>query len=366
MKIQRIEIGKVCIPLKKPFKTALRETRFAEDIVIKVVADTGETGFGNAPPTAVITGDSQDSVIAAIRDVIGPKIVGMEVENLEGILQAAHTSMLHNSSAKAAVDIAAHDLFGKLHGIALYRLFGGYRNRLVTDLTVSVNSPEEMARDSLEAVAAGFTELKLKVGTNAAEDIARVKAIREAVGRNVKIRLDANQGWRPKEAARTIRRFEDLDLGIELIEQPVKAHDFAGLKFVTDHVDTDIMADESAFGVYEVFQLLSMRACDLINIKLMKAGGLGNAVKIAHLAETMGVGCMMGCMLESKVGVTAAAAVAGGKRIVTRYDLDTPMLLAEDPVRGGVSAEQNALVIPDKPGLGIDEVEGWRQVCRVC
>lgn len=362
MKIRAIKIGKVSIPLKKPFKTALREVHSAEDIVIKVIADTGEIGFGNAPPTAVITGDSQDSIIAAIRDTIGPKLIGMDIDNLEGIMTTIDTAMLHNSSAKAALDIAAYDLFGKCHGLPLYKLLGGYRQDITTDLTISINDPEEMVQDSLAAVAAGYTELKLKVGTDAALDIKRVQAIRAAVGSTVKIRLDANQGWSPKEAVRTIRKFEDLGLAIELIEQPVPAHDFAGLKYVTDQVETDIMADESAFGAYEVFQLLAMRACDLINIKLMKAGGLHNAVKIAHLAETMGIQCMMGCMLESKVGITAAASLTAGKKIISKADLDAAVLLAEDPVAGGVSFSQNRLLIPDAPGLGITDVQGWQEI----
>ncbi|HWR45628.1 dipeptide epimerase [Sporomusa sp.] len=362
MRIAAIRIGKVSIPLKKPFKTALRQVNSAEDIIIKMVADTGEIGFGNAPPTAVITGESQDSIIAAIRDTIGPKLIGMDVDNLEGIMTTIDSSMLHNSSAKAALDIAVYDLFGKLHGIPLYKLLGGYREVITTDLTISVNDPEEMVRDSLEAVAAGYTALKLKVGTDAALDIKRVQAIRAAVGYDVQIRLDANQGWSPKEAVRTIRKFEDMGLDIELIEQPVKAHDFIGLKYVTDHVETDIMADESAFGAYEVFQLLAMQACDLINIKLMKAGGLHNAIKIAHFAETMGINCMMGCMLESKVGITAAASLAAGKRIVTKSDLDAAVLLAEDPVVGGVSFSKNQLIIPDAPGLGITDVQGWQEI----
>ena len=362
MKIQSIEIGKVSIPLKKPFKTALRTVHSAEDIIVKVIADSGEVGFGNAPPTAVITGDSQDSIIAAIRDTLAPKLVGMEIDNLEGIMTALDTGMLHNCSAKAALDIAVYDLFGKCYGLPLYKLFGGYCRSMETDLTISLNEPEEMVRDSLEAVAEGYTALKLKVGNDPALDIRRVQAIRDAVGPNVKIRLDANQGWNAKEAVRTIRRFEADGLDIELIEQPVKAHDFDGLKYVTDHVETDIMADESAFGPYEVFRLLSMRACDLVNIKLMKAGGLHNAVKIAHFAETMGVQCMMGCMLESKVGITAAASLAAGKRIVTRADLDAAVLLAEDPVVGGVSFDKNQLILSDAPGLGITEVLGWQQI----
>ncbi len=362
MKIQEIRIGKVSIPLKKPFKTALRQVNSAEDIIVKVIADSGEVGFGNAPPTAVITGDSQDSIIAAIRDTLGPKIVGMEIDNLEGIMTTLDAGMLHNQSAKAALDIAVHDLFGKYFGLPLYKLFGGFRTSMETDLTISLNAPEEMVRDALEAVAEGYTALKLKVGNEPALDIQRVQAIRGAVGHDIKIRLDANQGWSPKEAVRTIRKFEADGLDIELIEQPVKAHDIEGLKYVTDRVETDIMADESAFGAFEVFQLLSLRACDLINIKLMKAGGLHNAVKIAHFAETMGVQCMMGCMLESKVGITAAASLAAGKKIISRADLDAAMLLAEDPVVGGVSFCKNRLLIPDAPGLGITDIIGWQQV----
>ncbi|NMC30839.1 MAG: dipeptide epimerase [Veillonellaceae bacterium] len=362
MKIQSIQIGKVSIPLKKPFKTALRTVHSAEDIIVKVTADSGEVGFGNAPPTAVITGDSQDSIIAAIRDTLAPKIVGMEVDNLEGVMTALDSGMLHNCSAKAALDIAVYDLFGKRYGLPLYKLFGGYCRSMETDLTISLNEPAEMVRDSLEAVVEGYTALKLKVGNDPALDIRRVQAIRDAVGPAVKIRLDANQGWNAKEAVRTIRRFEADGLDIELIEQPVKAHDFDGLKYVTDHVETDIMADESAFGPYEAFRLLSMRACDLVNIKLMKAGGLHNAVKIAHFAETMGVQCMMGCMLESKVGITAAASLAAGKRIVTRADLDAAVLLAEDPVVGGVGFDKNQLILSDAPGLGITEVLGWQPV----
>ena len=365
MKISEIHIGKISIPLKKPFITALRRVDSAEDIVIKVVADSGEVGFGNAPPTAVITGDSQDSVVAAIRDVLGPRLLGRDVEDLESISSLLDRGMLHNHSAKAALDIAVHDLFGQRYGLPLSRFFGGFRRELETDLTISLNPPEEMVRDALAAVAEGYSALKLKVGGDLALDFQRVAAIREAVEAEVKIRLDANQGWMPKEAVRIIRRFENDGLGIELIEQPVKAHDVEGLKYVTERVETDIMADESAFGPREVMHLLSARACDLINIKLMKAGGFHQAQKIASFAETMDVQCMMGCMLESKVGITAAACFAAGKQIVTRADLDAASLLAEDPVAGGVRFEGNRLLLSDAPGLGITDVSGWMPVAQV-
>ena len=177
MKISEIQIGKISIPLKKPFKTALRRVDSAEDIIVKVIADTGETGFGNAPPTAVITGDSQDSVVAAIRDTLGPRMLGMDVENLEGIMTSLDSGMLHNHSAKAALDIAVHDLFGKRFGLPLHAFLGGFRKEMETDLTISLNGPEEMVRDSLEAVGAGYTAIKLKVGGDVALDQVGVSAV---------------------------------------------------------------------------------------------------------------------------------------------------------------------------------------------
>lgn len=362
MKIKEIKIGKVSIPLRKPFKTALRVVNSAEDIIIKVVTDTGAVGYGNAPPTAVITGDTQGSVVAAVRDFIAPKLQGLAVDNLEAIMTAIDGAMLKNPSAKAAVDMAVFDLFGQLYGMPLYKLFGGYRSSVTTDLTISVNDPATMVRDSLEAAAEGYTELKLKVGTDARLDVERVKAIRQAVGGGIKIRLDANQGWQPKEAVRTIRKFEELGLDIELIEQPVKAHDIAGLKYVTDNVQTDILADEAVFGPYDALGIIAGRAADMINIKLMKSGGLHNALKLCHLAETAGMECMMGCMLESKVGITAAASFAAARKNVTRCDLDAAVLLAEDPVAGGVSFAGNRIILPDAPGLGITGIDGWQEI----
>lgn len=362
MRIKDIQVGKVSIPLKKPFKTALRVAYSAEDIIVKVIADTGETGYGGAPPTAVITGDTQGSVVAAIRDVIKPKLIGMDISAIEDIMKVLHSSIVHNSTARAAVDMAVYDLFGQFYGIPLFRLFGGARAAVTTDITISVNSPEEMVADSLQAVAEGYTELKMKVGTDSKLDVERVKAVRQAVGPNICIRLDANQGWRAKEAVTAIRRFEDLGMDIELVEQPVKAEDIEGLKFVTDNVDTLIMADEAVFSPRQAFQILSMRAADIINIKLTKAGGIYNALAICQMAETMGVECMMGCMLESKVGVTAAASLMAGKKNITRADLDAAVLLAQDPVVGGVSYDKNRLLLPEVPGLGITHVEGWQEI----
>lgn len=362
MKIKDIQVGKIQVPLKKPFKTSLRTVTVAEEVIIKIVTEEGAVGFGSAPPTAVITGDIEESIAGAIKSVIRPKLIGLNVEDFEHIMNVLNSSMIRNSSAKAAVDMALYDLFCKQYNIPLYRLLGGYRKNIDTDITISVNSPEEMTRDSIQAVEEGYRHLKVKVGTNEALDIERVKAIREAVGTDIKIRVDANQGWKPKEAVRIIRRYEDMNLNIELVEQPVIAWDIEGLKFVTDNVETDILADEAVFSAREAIKIINMKAADLINIKLMKCGGIYNALKICSIAEAMEVECMVGCMMESKIGITAAASFSAAKKNVTRYDLDTVLLMAEDPIVGGAGFCGNSILLSESAGLGISEVIGWKEI----
>ncbi|MFA7573290.1 MAG: enolase C-terminal domain-like protein, partial [Lutispora sp.] len=201
-----------------------------------------------------------------------------------------------------------------------------------------------------------YTTLKTKVGVNGKLDIQRVKAIRDAVGPNIQLRLDANQGWSPKEAVKTIRAMEDSGFDIELVEQPVKAHDIEGLRYVTQNVETPIMADEALFSPYDCFILLKERAADILNIKLMKCGGLHNAQKINAMAESCGVECMIGCMIESKVGIAAAAHFAGGKLNITRADLDAIDLIAKEPISGGVELVGNKLVLSDAAGIGIKSI----------
>jgi len=362
MKIHSIEIKHICVPLKKPFKTALRTVTSAEDAIIIIRTDDGNFGFGEAPPTAVITGDTNGGIVGAVKENIEKVLIGEEIENIENIMFKLDKAVVKNSSARAAIDMAVYDLFGKLYNAPVYKLLGGYRDRVETDITISINSPEEMREDALQFIKEGFTALKIKVGMDINKDIERVKAVREAVGYDIKIRLDANQGWQPKEAVRGIRKLEDSGLDMELVEQPVKAWDLEGLKYVTDHVQTPIMADESMFSPHDAFKILSMRAADLINIKLMKCGGIHNALKIVSIAEACGIECMLGSMIESKVSLTAAAHLAGAKRNITRFDLDAVVLLAEDPVVGGINVEVPALILPDKPGLGIERIEGLKEI----
>lgn len=359
MKIVKIETAEVKIPLVTPFKTALRTVEAVHDIVVRVVTDDGQEGFGEAPPTAVITGDTLGSIRCAIEDFIAPSLLGMEIENLDGIMKKLHGCILKNTSAKAAVDMAIYDLFAKSCKKPLYQVLGGYRKEFETDLTISVNEIDEMVEDSLKAVKQGFRILKIKVGKESLKDIERIKAIRQAVGSDVKLRIDANQGWTPKEAIQIIHTLEDMNIGIDLVEQPVSAHDFEGMKFVTARVMTPVLADESVFSVQDAIRLIQERAADLINIKLMKTGGIYEALKICSLAESYGVECMIGCMLESKIAVSAAAHLAAAKGVITRADLDGPSLCKTDPYTGGPIYQGSRILMTDDYGIGITGVPGF-------
>jgi len=222
MKIKEIQVGQISVPLKKSFKTALRTVDKIEDIVVKIITDTGHIGYGEAAPTAVITGDTKGSIKCAVENYIAPQIIGLEIENIEEIMNRIDKSLIKNTSAKAAVDIAIYDLFGQFHKSPIYKLLGGYRKEIISDLTISVNSPEEMAEDSIEAVKRGYKTLKIKVGLDSQMDIKRIQAIRDAIGYDIDLRLDANQGWKPKEAVVLLRKMEDKGFNIELVEQPVK------------------------------------------------------------------------------------------------------------------------------------------------
>ncbi len=358
MKITDIKLGHISVPLKKPFKTALRTVNSVEDVIVRIETDTGHVGYGEAPPTGVITGDTTGSIRGAIKDHIKKNLIGMDIENLEEIMLKLESSVVRNTSAKAAIDIAIHDLYGQLYNAPVFQLLGGYRKEITTDITISVNDPEKMALDSIEAVNQGYKTLKIKVGKDSALDLKRLKVIREAIGYDIDLRIDANQGWNVKEAVYILRRIEDADLRIELVEQPVPAHDFEGLKLVTDNTSIPVLADESIFTPRDAITIMQMHAADLINIKLMKTGGIHNALKICSIAEVYGVECMIGCMLEAKISVTAAVHLAAAKKIITKIDLDGPSLCKEDPVEGGAAFKDYKITLPDEPGFGFKEIHG--------
>ena len=359
MKITDIRFGMLRVPLKTPFKTALRTVDTIEDIVVSVHTDTGHVGYGEAPATAVITGDTHGSIVEAIKKYIAPRIIGEDVADLNRITQLIQGSLEKNSSAKAAVEIAVYDLFGQLYNAPLYKLLGGGDPVITTDITISVDYIDKMVADSIAAVDRGFESLKIKVGKDIGVDIERVKAIYAAVEGRALLRVDANQGWTAKQAVFALQTLEDAGVRLELVEQPVKAPDLEGLKYVTERVHTPIMADESVFGPTDVIELIRMRAADIINIKLMKTGGLSNAIHIADICGMYGMECMIGCMVETSVSVSAAVHLAVAKSsVITKVDLDGPSLCQFNPVVGGVIFNESEITVTSAPGLGIKEIRG--------
>ena len=362
MKITQVKLGRISTPLRVPFKTALRTVSSVEDVIVELHTDTGAVGYGEAPPTGVITGDTTGAIIGAIRDHIAKTIIGRDVDDFEDLMIALNACIQKNTSAKAAVDMALWDLLGQKYNAPVYRMLGGARKNIVTDITISVNDPEEMARDAVSAVERGYDCLKVKVGADPTLDVARLAAVRQAVGNDVCIRIDANQAWQPKEAVRILNQMQERGLALEFVEQPVKAQDLAGMKYVTERSYVPVLADESVFSPEDALKIMQMGAADMVNIKLMKCGGLYNALKIVSAAEVYGVECMIGCMLEAKISVNAAVELACAKKIITRIDLDGPVLCSEDPIIGGAVFNEKNITVSDGPGLGIKGVEPGRLV----
>ena len=352
MKITDMKVHMMQVPLVRPFRISLGVITHAVSCLVEIETDAGITGYGEGSPGPLITGENLPGTVETLR-VFREKLIGMDPRDIEGINAVMNRAVAYAGTAKAAVDIACHDILGKAAGLPLYKLLGGLSNTIETDMTVGIDTPELMAAAAKEHVAAGFRVIKTKVGTNIADDIARVKAIREAVGDDVKIRLDANQGWHAREAVELLKRLNEYD--IELVEQPVRRFDFEGLKYVTANSTVPVMADESCWDSKDALRLVSERAVDFINIKLMKCGGLWEAKKIVNIAEAAGVEIMLGCMAEeSGIAINAAAALGAALGNITRADLDASFSLKALPYEGGFTIENTKdLVLSENPGLGL-------------
>ncbi|WP_050183677.1 dipeptide epimerase [Domibacillus robiginosus] len=360
MLIQNIYVERHSATLIKPFITALRTVTSIEFLVVRLLLKDGTEGIGSASPTIVITGDSLQSIESAVQRIISPLLIGKEINDIVALSQVVQNSCVGNTSAKAAVETALFDAYAKKLKLPLYQVFGGKTNTLQNDLTISINESSIMVKDAVEAVKKGFTALKIKAGLNAEKDYKGILAIREAVGKEIEIRVDANQGWTKKEAVRIINQWQHAGLNIELIEQPVKAGDLESLKYVTDHVETPIMADESVFSPEQALELVQRRAVDWINIKLMKAGGILRAMQVADIAQAGGIPCMIGSMMESSIGVMAAAHIAAAHPNIKKIDLDAPLWLEESSIEGFPFKGPNILLI-EKPGIGYNFLTGGKE-----
>ncbi|MEV4630858.1 dipeptide epimerase [Micromonospora sp. NPDC049523] len=356
MAIASVRTHRLTAPLHTPFVTALRRATTVETLVVEIVDDDGRSGFGEAPQVWQVTGSSIAGAEACVSELLAPLLVGRDPDDLVARCTEVHRAVAGNEAARAATDTALHDLAARRFGVPLVRLLGGTTLRVPTDVTLAAGEAGALSAAATRRVTEGFTVLKIKVGTDAAGDLARVRAVRAATGPDTRIRLDANQGWTPREAVRVIRGIEDAGLDVELVEQPVSRWDLDGLAWVSDRVTVPILADESVFGLRDLVAVIQRRAADMVNVKLAKCGGLGAARGLLELAAAHGMGTIVGSMMESQIGVGAAASLVAAYGTTAVSDLDAAWWLASSPVRGGIRYADACVLLPDAPGLGVDGV----------
>lgn len=351
LKIKDIEIYYFDIPLTQPFKIAIGTVTAASDVLVRIITDSGLIGLGEASPFLPITGETQETNITAARH-IRDMLIGKDPLAIESHLREMKPFMHTNPSIVAAFDMAFFDLLGKVTGLPLFRLLGGERTNLESDITVDLDEPQIMAKRAKEFVERGFRTIKVKVGQSPQLDETRLRAIRESIGETPAIRIDANQGWTVPQAVEALRRIEKYR--IEFCEQPVAAEDIDGMRLIREESPIPIMADESLFLPADAIKLIKAGACDYFNIKVMKAAGLANSIRIANIAEAANIRCMLGCMVESRLALTAAAHVMAAKDNIVFADLDGFTSHTVDPIIGGMKLEGGKITLPEAPGLGCD------------
>jgi o-succinylbenzoate synthase len=343
----------VSAPLHTPFVTALRTATHADSLLVSI-SDGSETGWGEAPQVWKVTGESLAGARACVEGPIAAALNGLEPDDLTEALRRIQGAVVGNFGAKAAVDVALHDLAARRRGQTLHGFLGSTVTSVRTDVTLSAGDPSALVAAGKARIADGFDVLKVKVGTgDAAADFERVRRIREAIGPEPRLRLDANQGWSRRDAVNAIRAMEDAGCAIELVEQPVPAADLEGMAWITDRVSTPILADESVYGVRDLVAVIRHGAADLVNVKLAKCGGLGPARTLLELAREHGLGSIVGSMMESQVGVGAAAALVAAYPTTAVNDLDAAWWLKESPVAGGIRYEGSKIHLPTGIGLGV-------------
>ncbi|WP_019240881.1 MULTISPECIES: mandelate racemase/muconate lactonizing enzyme family protein [Bacillus] len=351
MKITAIHLFKIHLPLHVPFVISYHTYDYMPSVIVKMETDQGIIGYGEAVADEHVTGETCEGVYEILKHTLAPAVIGknpMEIEKLHDIMN--HT-IYGSPSAKAAIDIACHDIIGKKVNQPIYQLIGGrYHREFPITHVLSIDTPENMVKEALAMIEQGYQSFKMKVGTNVMEDIKRIKAVREQVGNDISIRVDVNQGW--KNSSTTLMALHQLqDCQIDWIEQPVLADDLEGMVEVKAKSIFPLMIDEGIKGSREMLEVIKRRAADKANIKLMKCGGIYPAVKLAAQAELAGIECQIGSMVESSIGSAAGFHVAFSKKIITSVELTGPLKFSLDI--GDLHYDVPFIRLTNQPGLGI-------------
>jgi len=351
LSIKSIGIYKLIIPLKEPFVISLGAQYNAESIIVVIKTGNGLAGYGECSPYMSINGESIDTcfIVAQYLATVLKSKNALAIEDCAG---AMDKTIYGNNSIKSAFDMALYDIAAQHAQLPLYRFLGGKNNKtLVTDYTVSLGEAKKMAGDAAKYKVQGFPVIKVKLGESTYKDAERIHLIREAIGYELPLRIDANQGWDVKTAIATLKELERYN--IQHCEEPIPRWDFMRLRKVRKKSPIPIMADESCCDHHDAKRLIQLKACDMLNIKLGKSGGIHDALKIISLAETAKMTLQVGAFMESRLGMTAFAHLALCSDNILYCDFDTPLMFTEDPVSGGLTYHGNGVVkLPETPGLG--------------
>ena len=335
-----------------PFTIATGTMHFAQNLLIRIHTNTGHIGVGECSAFPMIVGETQATCYEMAKEFAA---IWKHKNALDINARCAELDLFtaRNYTAKSAFDMALHDISAKALNIPLYKFLGGQKKKIQTDLTIGISSPQKMAEKAIAFVEQGVRIIKVKLGKNGKEDVERIQKIRAAVGPDIELRIDANQGWDYVTALQTLQAIEPYN--IAFCEQPMHHHLDPLLPALKKNVSIPIMADESVFNHFDAERLISNDSCSYINIKLAKSGGILEAIKIADTAAAHGIPCMLGGMVESRLALTAKVHLAMSHENIQFYDLDTCLLghLA-DPVTDGARYNNYILELDEQPGIGAD------------
>ncbi len=347
MRIADVSIFRRDFQLRNPSVVAYEALDVAPNVIVRIELENGLIGWGNAAPDQHVTGETAETVEKTISEQFIPFLLGGEASRIEIIWSMLREIAPKHPSALAAIDIALYDLLGKTAQLPLRKLLGHARSVMETSITLSIENIQSSVSRADEFQAQGFTAFKIKCGLNVEEDIERIKAVRQAVGDEVRISLDANQAYTVAETLRVLEALRDCD--IEFIEQPVAANDDEAMKEICRRSPIPVMADESVLGAADVLKT----PAPLVNLKLMKTGGITGALKANAVAEARGIRTMLGCMDESRISMAAAAHLVLAQSNFIYADLDGHLDIIDDVAGSGIVIEDGFVTVADDAGLGI-------------
>jgi o-succinylbenzoate synthase len=338
----------------RPFRIALGTISEYEGVIVRVRLSNGINGWGEAAPEPNITGETMRTAWATL-ERMKSHVVGKDALALEDVLHGINRSVLGNPSAKAAIDLALHDALARTANLPLNAFLGRRMMELETTQTVGLENLEETVQQASALRRDGVTKMKVKIGGAPSDDVERIRAIRDRLGTEFDLTVDANQGYSVRQAISTLRQLERYD--VEYCEQPIHHRNIRGLAEVRRGSPIPIMADESVQSPLDALEVVRLQAADMINIKLMKSGGIHAAKKIAAIAEAADMPCMVGCMVETRIGISAACHFATSNRIVRYADLDSHTMLKLDPAQGGIELRGSKETLKEGVGIAVEVEE---------